>query len=694
MKEFAPASIRNVALVGHGGAGKTSLAEAILWTAKATSRLGKVDDGTSTLDHDTDEIERKITISLGLAQFEYKNCKINMIDTPGYLDFAGDVAAGLRAADSAILVVRGPAGVEVGTEIVWGHVTKRGIPAMIAVTMMDKEHANFQQALDQAIERISPRCAALWLPIGEGEGFKGAVDVLTRKAFTLSQGNGAITACDLPADMTDVLDAARSRLMDAIAETDEALMDKYLGGEELSEQEMVKGLRAAVVTGGLIPVIPVSAGRVQGTTEILDSLILAGPSPLEARPPVGHAPNSDVEKQRLPSEALCAFAFKTVSEAHMGDMLLLRCYSGALETGSDVWNANAETSERMGALYNLIGKDRHECGKIPTGDIGAAVKLKTTHTGHTLCTKDLPIILPATLYPEPMLCLSVKPHSKDDEEKVGSGLHKLTEEDPTLQVKIDDMHQTLLFGVGETQIEVAVKRLRRRSHVEVDLVQPKVPYRETIRAKVQKEYRHKKQSGGRGQFAEAHLRLEPGARGAGFSFLDEVVGGVVPRQFIPAVEKGVREAMAEGVMAGYPVVDVTVALFFGKDHPVDSSEMAFKIAGSQAFKLGFQEAKPVILEPVVEAEIVVPDEYMGDVMGDVSTKRGKVLGMESDGKWQRIKAHVPQAELFKYSTHLRALTQGRAKYSTKFSHYDEVPREIADKIIAAHQAEREKERVG
>jgi elongation factor G len=696
VKEYAPSSIRNIALIAHGGAGKTSLAESLLWTAKASSRLGRVDEGTSVLDSSPEEIERKITISLGLAQFEWKGTRINLIDTPGYLDFVGDVVAGLRVADAALVVIRAPAGVEVGTELTWTHAADRGLPALVAVTMMDKEHANFERCVTQAAERLSAKIAALYLPIGEAEAFDGVVDVLGRKAFAFVKGNGTMTPRDIPAEMKDAAEAARGRLLDAIAESDEALLEKYLDGQELTAEEIATGLRAAVVSRSLIPAIPVSGARVQGTGLLLDTIVALAPSPADAPATSGTAPGGNgnlATRTASATEPLAAFVFKMVSEAHMGDLALFRVYSGTLESGTDAWNASAGQPERFGALYTLLGKERHETQKVGPGDIGAAVKLKATHTGQTITSKDSPLILPPIPFPEPMLSVAIRPRAKGDEEKIGNGLHRLHEEDPTFQVRTDEMHQTILYGMGELQLEVIVQRLKRRYQVDVDLTQPKVPYRETIRAKVEKDYRHKKQTGGRGQFAEAHLRLEPLPRGTGFEFVDEVVGGVVPRQYIPAVEKGIREALTEGILAGYQVVDVRAALFFGKFHPVDSSEMAFKIAGSMAFKNGAAEANPVLLEPILEAEVVIPEEYMGDVMGDVSSRRGRILGMESDGRYQHIRAHVPQAELYKYSTHLRSLTQGRARYTTKFSHYEEVPREQAEKIIAAAKEEREKERV-
>ncbi len=690
MKEYPPTGIRNIALIAHGGAGKTTLAESLLWAAKATTRLGKVDEGTSTLDHSADEIERKITLAMGLAQFEWKSTKINLLDTPGYLDFVGDVVAALHVVDCAMLVVRAPAGVEVGTELVWAHAARRGLPSMMVVTMMDKEHASFEKCVSQASEKLSHKIAALYLPIGSADSFGGVVDVLGNKAYALSPGDGKMTPRDVPADMADAIEAARGRLLDAIAETDEAVLEKYLDGQPLTDDEIAVGLRRAVAGGTLIPAIPVSGGHVQGAQLLLDLIASFAPSPADVPPQVVSANGGEAHRSAGSADPLCAFLFKMISEAHLGDLSLLRVYSGVLESGHDVWNASVGQPERFGALYNITGKERHDVTKAVAGDIVAAVKLKTAHVGHTFTTKEAACTVPAIPFPEPMLCVAVHPHAKGDEEKIGNGLHRLHEEDPTFQVRIDDLHQTLLYGIGELQIEVIVKRLKRRFQVDVDLAEPRIPYRETIRTKVEKDHRHKKQTGGRGQFAEAHLRLEPLPRGTGFEFVDEVVGGVVPRQYIPAVEKGVREAMAEGVLSGNKVVDVRAALFFGKYHPVDSSEMAFKIAGSLAFKEGALLASPVLLEPVMEMEVVVPEEYMGDVMGDVSSKRGKILGMEAEGHVQHIRAQVPQAELYKYATHLRSLTQGRGRFALKFSHYEEVPREQADKIIAAAKAEREK----
>ena len=694
MKRFAASQIRNVALVAHHGVGKTSLAEAMLYLSKSTNRLGRIADGTTLLDYAPDEIQRKMTINLGLAQFEWAGHKVNLLDTPGYPDFVGDVYSALRVADSAILVLRANAGVEVGTEVVWETLRHEKTPTLLVVNMMDKEHADFASAVRSAHDRLGLNVVPVQLPIGQAETFKGIVDLVEGKAYLFS-GKGMeekSTESEIPADMKAAVEAARSRLMEEAATGDEGLMNKFLESGQLTGAEIRKGLCERVVQGDLAPVFCCSAYHNQGVKEVLDEVVDILPSPLDVKPAVGKAQAGGAETVCAPEPngPATALVFKTLSEQHLGDLSLLRLYSGHVEQGRDLVNSTRSRPEKLSTLYYLVGKERLDCAGAEAGDIVAAVKLKETHTGDTLADKARPVVLDPPDFPGPVTAESIHAKNKGDEEKMAQGLARLHEEDPTFRKQFEpSTKETLVYGMGDLQLEVMVDRLRKRYGVEVLLSRPRVPYRETIRGKAQDEYRHKKQTGGRGQFGEVHLRLEPLKRGEGFKFLDEIKGGVVPNQFIPAVEKGVIAGMEKGPLAGYPVVDVQVALFFGKYHDVDSSEMAFKIAAETCFHQGMLKASPVMLEPIEEIQVRIPEEYLGDVMGDLSSRRGRILGTESDGRHQVIKALVPGAELYKYAAHLRSLTQGRGLHTAKVSHYEEVPREITDKVIAAARAEKE-----
>jgi len=694
LKDFSTAQIRNVALVAHHGVGKTSLAEAMLFLAKATNRLGRIADGTTLLDYAPDEIQRQLTINLALAQFEWLGHKINLLDTPGYADFVGDVHCALRVADAALLVLRANTGAEVGTEVVWEILRHEKTPTLLVVNMMDKEHADFAGSLKSLRDRIGLNAVPAQLPIGQAETFHGIVDLIENKAHTFT-GKGMEEKSQevtIPDDLKQAAAAARARLIEEAATGDEELMEKFLGGAELTVEEIRRGLCERVVQGDLIPAFCCSAYGNLGVREILDEVVDVLPSPLDVKPqvPVGQNGGAPVVCKTDPREPVAALVFKTFSEQHLGDLSLIRVYSGTVEPGKELLNTTRHRSEKLGTLYDLVGKERLECKTVAAGDIVAAVKLRETHTGDTLADKSRPIRLGPPAFPEPVTEECIRSKTKGDEEKMAQGLNRLHEEDPTFSRAYEpSTKETLVRGMGDLQLEVMVDRLKKRFGVEVVLSRPHVPYRETIRGKAQGEYRHKKQTGGRGQFGEVHLRLEPLKRGEGFKFADEVKGGVVPNQYIPAVEKGVVAAMDRGPLAGYPVVDVLAALFFGKHHDVDSSEMAFKIAAESCFHQVMLDAHPVLLEPIGEIQVRVPEEFLGDVMGDLSSKRGKILGTESDGRYQIVRALVPLAETYKYATHLRSLTQGRGMHSSKFSHYEEVPRELADKVIAAARAEKE-----
>ena len=694
MKEFSTGQIRNVALVAHHGVGKTSLAEAMLFLAKATNRLGRIADGTTLLDHAPDEIQRKITINLALAQFEWAGHKVNLLDTPGYLDFVGDVYSALRVADAAILMLRANAGVEVGTEVVWEVLKQEKTPVLVLVNMMDKEHADFTGTVRGIHDRLGLNAVPAQLPIGQAEEFHGIVDLIENKAFTFS-GKGMeekSTEVPIPDSMKAAAAEARGRLMEEAATGDEELMEKFLGSGELTVEEIRRGLCERVVLGDLMPVFCCSAFHNMGVKEVLDEVVDVLPSPLMVKPQTSVTQNGEagITCRPDPAEPTVAMVFKTLSEQHLGDLSLLRVFSGRVEPGRELLNTTRGRTEKIGGLYHLVGKERLDCKGGIAGDIVAAVKLRETHTGDTLADKSRPVRLAPPDFPGPVTAECIRAKNKGDEEKMAQGVTRLHEEDPTFSRHFEtSTHETLVYGMGDLQLEIMVERLKKRFNVEVLLSRPHVPYRETIRGRAQDEYRHKKQTGGRGQFGEVHLRLEPLKRGEGFRFVDEIKGGVVPNQYIPAVEKGVIAGMERGPLAGSPVVDVQVALFFGKYHDVDSSEMAFKIAAETCFHQAMLKANPVLLEPIEEVTVRVPEDFLGDVMGDLSSRRGKILGTETDGHYQVVKAQIPMAEMYKYATHLRSLTQGRGMHTSRFTHYEEVPRELAERVIAAARAEKE-----
>jgi len=691
LKDYAPNQIRNIALVSQHGTGKTTLAEAALFRAKAISRQGKIEDGTTALDFTPEEQHRKISISLGLAPVEWNDHKINVIDTPGYADFVGDLVSGLAAADAAVLCLKAPAGVEAGTGAVWERIENRGCPVLCVVTQMDREHASFAKTIEGASAGLGKRFVAIAWPIGEGEKFQGYVDLAENKAY-LFEKDGQTKETPIPDDLAPMVKEARSALVDAAAEADDTLLEKFLNGTDLTVEEIHTGLREGVEACSFIPVIPVAAVPLHGVDLFLDTVIDLLPSPTQIGAVRGTKPGSDevVEFKPEAGNSMAALVFKTSGEGQAGDLSFIRVFAGALAHGKEVYNSSMQRAEKIGQLYVIQGKDRKDIAALTTGDIGAAVKLRETHTGQTLCDKGHPIVLPSIPFPDAAHEVAISPKTKGEDEKVGSGLHRLREEDPTLHVRVEgDLHQTILSGEGDLHIDVALEKLERRFHVGVTTSKPRIPYRETIRKTVSKQGRHKKQTGGRGQFGDVHVKFEPLKSGEGFQFVDEVVGGAVPRNYIPAVEKGIVEAMQEGVLAGYPVVDFRATLYDGSYHTVDSSEMAFKIAGALAFRDACREANPVLLEPIVEIEVHAPNEFVGAVTGDLSSKRGKILGMASETRYDVIRALVPQAELYKYSTHLRSLTQGRATFRTKFHSYEEVSREIAEKVVSQAKADRE-----
>ncbi len=703
MKEFTPDHLRNVSLIGHGGAGKTSLAEAMLFSAGSTNRLGRVQEGNTLSDYHPDEIERQISINTSLLFTEWKSHKINILDTPGYTDFTGEVKASLRVADTAIVLLKAVEGVEVGTEIVGKYTNELRNGVVYVVNKLDQENADFDKVLLQARESISHDIVAVQFPLKQGLGFDSIVDVVRMKLLKFAAGgNGKYTEQDIPAEALGRAQDLRQQLLELIAETDENFLNNYLEKGGLSEEELKVGLRRGIRERKVFPLLCSAGTQNVGASSLLDFIVDYTPAPSEMGELKGSVPSGsngggtkEVAVQQDPNAPASLFVFKTVSESHVGELSFFRVCTGAIAAGVDMINESNGKPERLAQLFVMNGKDRKEATKLLAGDLGAVVKLKDTHTNNTLSSKALPIVYQPIVFPEPVFHAAILPKAKGDEDRMSTGLHALHQEDPTFVFRVDpEVHQTIISGQGELHLAIIVKRLKLRYNVDVDLTEPKVPYRETIKGVAKDaEYKHKKQSGGHGQYGHVHLRLEPLKRGQGFEFLDEIVGGVVPGKFIPAVEKGVVESMKEGVLAGYPVVDVRVALHYGSYHDVDSSEMAFKIAGSQAFKKGFLEAKPILLEPISNIEVKVPDDAMGDVMGDISSRRGKISGMEAAGNYQLIRAQVPAAELHKYATVLRSKTGGRGVFTATMSHYEEVPREQAEKVIQASDKNKNKEQV-
>ena len=690
MREFTPDHIRNVALIGHGGAGKTSAAEAMLFSAGSTTRLGRVEEGNTLSDYHPDEIERQISINASLLFCEWKSHKINILDTPGYTDFTGEVKSALRVADTALVFLKAVEGAEVGTEIVWKYTTEYGNAVVFVVNKLDQENADFDRTLHQAREMISHDIIPVQFPLKAGLGFDTVIDVVRMKALKFEAGGtGKFTEAEIPAEAKARAQEMRQALLELIAETDENLLNKYLEQGGLSDEEFRQGLRLGMLNRKLFPLLCASSTQNVGVAALMDFLVEYSPSPLDRGDLHGSAPGDggtkDVVAKQDPAGPPSLFVFKTVSESHVGELSFFRVCTGTVSPGLDMVNETNGKTERLAQLFVMNGKERKEINRLPAGDLGAVVKLKDTHTNNTLSGRTFPVVYPPVEFPAPVFHSAIFPRAKGDEDRMSTGLHAIHQEDPTFVFHVEgELHQTIISGQGELHLDIVVKRLKQRYNVEVDLAEPRVAYRETIKAVVKDaEYKHKKQTGGHGQYGHVHLRLEPLKRGQGFEFLDEIVGGVVPGKFIPAVEKGVVETMKEGVLAGYPVVDIRVALHYGSYHDVDSSEMAFKVAASQAFRKGFLEAKPVLLEPIYNIEVKVPEDAMGDVMGDISSRRGKIAGMEGAGHYQVIRAQVPAAELHKYATVLRSKTGGRGVFSASMSHYEEVPREVAEKIIAA-----------
>ncbi len=685
MQQFGLENIRNIALLSHAGAGKTSAAEAMLFTAKAINRLGKVDDGSSTSDYDPDEIKRKISINLSLLPCPWRDAKINLIDTPGYSDFIGEVKAGIRISEGAVIVICATSGVEVGTTQVWEYCQEANLPRLIFVNKMERENADFFKTVNDIQAKFGQKCLPVQIPIGAQSDFQGIIDLLGLKSYTDSPPKEG----EIPSSLEGQVNTFREKLIEAAAETDDALIEKYLGGEELTSEELRNGLRKAVINGSIFPILAGSALQNVGINPLMDAMVDYLPSPAEREV----AAATDAKEENFEPQAdgpLAALVFKTTADPYVGKLTYFRVYSGAIDSNSQAWNATKGSAERIGQLFLLRGKNQEAVTKVSAGDIGAVAKLNVTSTGDTLSNQSKPLKLAPIVFPQPIFDEAVSPKTKADLDKLGTALSRITEEDQTLHVRREpDTGETLLSGMGDTQLDVAAEKMQRKFGVSVNLSTPKVPYKETITASVPNaEYKHRKQSGGHGQYGHVVMELEPLPRGTGNEFAQRVVGGTVPKNYIPAVEKGFQEAIQDGVLAHHPVVDVKATLYDGSFHPVDSSEICFKIAGSQAMKKGLSQGQPILLEPIVDIQITVPNDLTGDIIGDLNTKRARVQGMNPSGDINIIEAQVPLAEVLRYAIDLKSMTQGKGTYTIKFSHYEEVPAQISQKIIAAKAEEK------
>lgn len=689
--------VRTFAVVGHGDSGKTSLTEALLYDSNMITRLGKIEQGNTVADYDPKETKRGITINSSLAYLNWKNSTFNIIDTPGYLDFIIDTKTSLRVVDTALIVVCGVSGVEVQTEKVWDYTEEFALPKVFFINKIDRERADFERTSQMIKDYFGQNAVPVQLPIGSEESFEGVVDLLKMKAYyftTDSEGKSQMEEKDIPDDIKEKASDLRQKMIEAVAENNDEVLMKYLEGEELTQEEILTCLRGGIIDRKVFPVLCGSATKNIGIELLLDFIKDYFPSPVD----LPEIEVKDLKEQKeikikrsLQDSPFSALVFKTVADPYVGNLTYFRVFSGELSSDSTVYNSTHDIENKVAKIYRMQGKEQTAVAKVTPGGIGAIAKLKKTNTGDTLCDKEHPIEFTKVEYPEPIMKLAITPKSKGDEDKLSIAINRIVEEEPTIQVYRDeDTGETIIAGMGESHLDVVIETMETKFGVEIEKSTPKVGYKETIRNKVQAEGKYKKQSGGRGQYGHCFVEFEPQERGNGFEFVDKIVGGVIPKQYRPAVEKGIVEAMKKGVVAGYPTVDIKAILYDGSYHTVDSSEMAFKVAGSMAFKKGAAEANPVLLEPIYTLTVTIPKDYMGDIIGDLNSKRGKIMGMDEDEKGkQLIKAQVPQAEIFRYSIDLRSITQGRGTYTMKFSHYEEVPSQIAQDII--EQAKRESE---
>lgn len=673
--------IRNVVLLSHQGAGKTSLAEFMLFTSGAIQRLGSVADGTTTSDYDPLEIERHMGINLSLLPIQWQGIKLNLIDTPGYADFIGEVRSGLRVTDGAIIVICAASGVEVGTEQMWNDAEKANLPRLIFVNKMDRDNADFFSTLKGIQAKLSPKCLPVQLPIGSQKDFQGIVDLVTMKAYVGANSQEA----EIPSALRDKAEVSREKLVEAAVEIDDELINKYLEGEPINPDEIGTAIRKSTIAGKLVPVFAGSALKGIGTQQILNGICSYLPSPEEKGNIVAkNVATGNQEEIKPDSDSpFSSLVFKTSADPYVGKLSYFRVYSGVISSNSQVWNANKNSMERIGQLFTMMGKNQHTVSQIAAGDIGVVAKLSSTTTGDTLCAREHPVILPGIEFPKTNFSMAIQPQTKTDLDKMSTVLPKICEEDPSLQIRREaDTNEFIISGVGDSHLEIVKEKIRRKFGVEVKLEPPKIPYKETITVSTKAEYKHKKQTGGHGQYGHVFLELEPLPRGRGFEFAENIFGGAIPQNYIPSVEKGVNEAKQEGVLAGYPITDVKVTLYDGSFHPVDSSDIAFKIAGAQALKKGLSQGQPVLLEPIMNLTITVPEAYTGDITSDLNAKRGRVLGMNPGNGINVIQAQAPYAELLRYATDLRSITQGRGSFVMELDHYEEVPAHISQKIIA------------
>ena len=698
MRAYQGSEIRNIAVVGHGGSGKTSLVDALAFVSGSSKRHGSVADGTALTDTAPEETERGYSINLGCAHAEWMDSKINLLDTPGFLDFQGDAIAGLAAADGALCVIGAAAGVEVGTERMFREAVARRDPVLFVVTMMDKEHADFDAIYRQIKARLTANVIPIEVPVGEGPDFHGVVNLFDRKAHVYARGSksGAYEETDVPADVQAQFDRYYSELIETIASTDDTLLERYLNGDEISRDDAVKAMKAAMKRGELFPLFCVSSTLNYGTRAVLTTIVELMPNAYEMEELhafTGAEGDHTVEIHARDEAPFAALVFKTQSEPHVGDVSIFRILSGCVTSGDELYNATRDVAEKLNHLAVLQGRDRTEVPRLHAGDIGCVAKLRNTHTNDTLSTRAHPVRLPQIVYPEPLVELAIHPTNRADEEKLQLGLHRLHDEDPTFETHWNpETHETLVAGMGERHLEVELAKLKRKFGVVAELSKPKIAYRETIRAGAEGQGKHKKQSGGRGQFGDCWVRIMPTPRGDGIRFEDCIVGGAIPSKFIPAVERGIHEAAERGVLAGFPLVDFQVELYDGSYHSVDSNEMSFKMAGIQAFKSVAPKCRPVLLEPLDDVEIVTPEESLGEVLGDLSARRGHILGTEApeNSTGTRVHAVVPQSELHLYASALQSMTHGRASFRRRFRGYEEVPPDAAQRIVedvAKEQAE-------
>jgi elongation factor G len=690
MKVYDSASIRNVAVVGHGGSGKTQLVSALLFDAGMVNRLGKVDEGNTVTDYDEEEIARKHTLSASLAYAEWNKNKINLIDTPGFGNFFSDARAALRVADAALVVVDGVSGVEVQTEKAWAAADELGLPRLVAVNRLDRDRASLDRVLESLHQTLGRTIVPIQLPIGEEKNFTGVVDLVSMKAYTFAaDGSGKMTEGAVPAAITDKATAARESLIEMVAEADESLMEKFFEAGTLTNDELIKGLATATREAKVFPLVCTSGLQNIGAQPLMDAIVALVPSPLERPFTALDAKKEEVTRTADEKAPYAAFVWKTVADQFAGRITMFRVYQGCLKGDSTVGNATQGTQERLGHLLAMQGKTPASVPEFKAGDIGAVAKLKDTRTNDTIADKAAGFTFQPISFPEPVLSYAIEPKSRGDEDKISTAMHRLEEEDSSIKYQRDPQtHELLLAGQGQMHIEVTVAKLKRRFGVEVNLKPPRIPYRETIKERVEAHGRHKKQTGGHGQFGDCKIKMEPLPRGAEFEFVDEIFGGSIPRNFIPAVEKGIQESRLRGYLAGYPVVDFRVTLYDGSYHDVDSNELSFKTAGWLAFKDGMSRAKPTLLEPIMNVTVQAPSDSAGDLMGDLNGRRGRISGMEARGHATVIKAQVPMAEMLTYEQHLTSVTGGRGSYHMEYSHYDEVPSHLQTKIVATAKAER------